>query len=72
MEDPGNEQIKWKQQKKNNSGEIIQLKDKTISTSSSGILDRNQEKYIQQNYWEKKKLLGKGKFLRRGRDRTKT
>ena len=41
MEDPGNEQIKWKQQKKNNSGEIIQLKDKTISNSSSGILDRN-------------------------------
>jgi len=41
MEDPGNEQIKWKQQKKNNLGEIIQLKYKTISTSSSGILDRN-------------------------------
>ena len=63
MEDPGNEQIKWKQQKKNNSGEIIQLKDKTISTSSSGILDRNQEKYIQQNYWEKKKnFWGKENF----------
>lgn len=32
-----------KQQKENNSGEIIQLKDKTISTSSSGNFDRKLE-----------------------------